>query len=452
MPMLRPWPATATGAALAALAALTLQPRLAAAPSALEAEIRADWARHLRARYEDFHRHPKLGFQETRTAAIMAQELGAIPGMKVTEGVGKTGVVAVLANGAGPVLLIRADMDGLPLEEQSGLPFASRHRQVGPDGVSRPTMHACGHDTHITGLFATARRLAAHRDRWAGTVVFVVQPAEELLTGAPAMLADGLYTRFPKPAYALAFHVAAGLPTGTISFSDSIQYASSDGVDVIVPGVGAHGASPHMGRDPILIGAAIVQALQSVRSRELSPLEPSVITVGTFTAGSARNIIPDRAELGLTIRANSEENRAAQIRAVERIAVHVGRAHGLPEDGPVQVIRRSGTPVTANSKALADRLRPALAAELGADRLLPFVQQGMGAEDFAFFIEATHGVEGLDFAVGGTPQAEIDAARNGGPPIASHHSPLFRVDGEAAVVTGARAMTAAALELLRKTP
>ncbi|MFQ3666550.1 MAG: amidohydrolase, partial [Sphingomonadaceae bacterium] len=286
---------------------------LPARASTLEAEIRADWAKDLKAIYEDFHRFPELAFQETRTAAIMARQLGAIPGMKVTEGVGRTGVVGVLANGAGPVLLLRADMDGLPVRENSGLAVQSRHTQVDANGVRQPTMHACGHDTHITGLIATARRLAAHRDKWAGTIVFVVQPAEETLAGAKAMVEDGLYTRFPKPSHALAWHVAAGLPTGTISFSDAIQYSSSDGVDVIVPGVGAHGASPHMGRDPVFIGSAIVMALQSVRSREFSPLEPSVITVGTFQAGTARNIIPDEARLGLTLRANSEETRAAQL-------------------------------------------------------------------------------------------------------------------------------------------
>lgn len=426
---------------------------LVAAPASaidLAAEIAADWRRDLRATFEDFHRNPELGFQEIRTAGIMAKELRAIPGMKVTEGVGTTGVVAVLANGPGKTVLVRADMDGLPVKEASGLPFASTATQTAPDGETYPTMHACGHDTHITGLLATARRLAAHRDRWSGTVVFVVQPAEELLTGAPAMLKDGLYTRFPKPDYALAYHSAAGLPTGTISFSDAIQYSSSDGIDIIVKGVGAHGASPDAGKDPVVLAAAIVQALQTIRSREISPLAPAVVTVGTFHAGTARNIISDRAELGLTLRANSEEVRAKLIAAVKRIAENTARAHGLAEDQLPQVIVRSGTPTTDNSKALAGRLRPVMAGALGEAAVIPFAQQGMGAEDFAFFVAPEHGVEGLYFAVGGTPRAEVEAAEKGGPAIPSHHSPFFRVDGEAVVKTGAHAMTAAVMELLRK--
>ncbi len=431
--------------------ALAILVVLAARPAAaldLAAEIAADWRRDLRAIFEDFHRNPELGFQETRTAAIMARELRAIPGMRVTEGVGQTGVVAVLANGPGKTVLVRADMDGLPVKEASGLPYASVKTQVGPDGRTYPTMHACGHDTHITGLLAAARRLAAHRDRWSGTVVFIVQPAEELLTGAAAMLRDGLYTRFPKPDYALAFHSAAGLAAGTISFSDAIQYSSSDGVDIIVKGVGAHGASPHAGRDPVVLAAAIVQNLQTIRSREISPLEPAVVTVGTFHAGTARNIISDRAELGLTLRANSEVVRAQLIAAVRRIAENTARAHGLAEDQLPEVIVRAGTPVTRNSKALADRLRPALARALGEAAIVPFAQQGMGAEDFAFLVAPEHGVEGLYFAVGGTPRAEVEAAKAGGPAIPSHHSPLFRVDAEAVVRTGAHALTAAVLELL----
>lgn len=416
----------------------------------LEAEIAADWTKDLRAQFEDFHRHPELGFQETRTAALMARHLRAIPGMAVTEKVGRTGVVGVLRNGDGPVVLLRADMDGLPVQERSGLPFASTHSQTDADGETLPTMHACGHDTHITGLIATARRLAAHRDKWAGTVVFVVQPAEETLGGAREMVVDGLYTRFPKPQYALAWHVGAGLETGRVSFSDAIQYSSSDAIDIIVKGVGAHGASPHSGKDPIVIGSAIVQALQTIRSREISPLVPAVVTVGVFEAGTARNIIPERAKLELTLRANDEETRAQLIEAVKRVATNTARAHGVADADLPEVIVRNGTPTTQNTPALAQRLRPMLQRTMGDAAVVPFRQQGMGAEDFAFFVERMHGIQGLYFGVGGTPRADIEAARNGGPPVPSHHSPLFKVDGEAAVKTGSRAMTLAALELLAK--
>jgi hippurate hydrolase len=413
----------------------------AAAPGAamdLKSEVQADWNRDLQALFRDLHANPELGFEEVRTAAAMARELRAIPGMTVTEGVGKTGVVGVLANGRGPVLLIRADMDGLPVKEASGLPYAARGN----------TMHACGHDSHMVGLIAAARRLSAHRDRWSGTILFVLQPAEELLTGAPAMLKDGLYSRFPKPDYALAFHSTAGLKAGAISFSDTIQYASADGVDIIVPGVGTHGASPESGRDPIVIGAAIVQALQTITSRELSPFTPAVVTVGTFHAGTARNIIPDEAKLELTLRANSEGIRALLKQSVTRIAENVGRAHGLPEDRLPKVIVRSGTPVVLNDRALAERLRPAIAKEMGAGAMEPFEQGGMGSEDFAFFVSADTGVKGLYFAVGATPEADLRAAEKGGPPVAPHHSPFFKVDGEAVVTSGARAMTTAALTLL----
>ncbi len=432
---------------VAALPARATTPELA---RTLDAEIAADWARDLRAQFEDFHRFPELGFQETRTAALMARHLRAVPGMVVTEKVARTGVVGVLRNGEGPVVMLRADMDGLPVKERSGLPYASVHKQVDADGNEQWTMHACGHDTHITGLIATARRLAAHKEKWAGTVVFVVQPAEELLGGAREMVVDGLYTRFPKPTYALAWHVGAGLETGRISFSDTIQYSSSDAVDIIVKGVGAHGASPHSGRDPIVIGAAIIQALQTIRSREVSPLVPAVVTVGVFEAGTARNIIPERARLELTLRANDEETRAQLIDAVKRVATNTARAHGVAEADLPEVIVKGGTPTTQNTPALAQRLRPMLARAMGEAAIVPFRQQGMGAEDFAFFIERMHGIQGLYFGVGGTPPADLEAARNGGPPVASHHSPLFKVDGEAAVRTGSLAMTLAVLDLLAR--
>jgi len=420
----------------------------AATPEQLKAEIAADWTRDLKAQFEDFHRNPELGFQETRSAGIMATQLRAIPGMVVTEKVGKTGVVGVLKNGPGPVVMLRADMDGLPLKEDTGLPYMSKATGPDQDGKVQPTMHACGHDTHMTGLISTARRLSAHRDKWSGTVVFIAQPAEEILTGAPAMLKDGLYTRFPKPDYAIAWHVTAGLPAGTIAFADKLQYSSSDGLDIIVHGVGTHGASPQLGRDPIVIGAAIVQALQTIRTREIGPLEPAIVTVGMFQAGTARNIIPDRAELKLTLRANTPETRAQLKEAVKRVAVNTARAMGVAEDKLPEVIERSGTPATVNTPEVAQRLRPVLTRALGADVVQPFEQTTMGAEDFSFFVEPQHGVKGLYFGVGGTPKAAIEAAKNGGPPVSGHHSPFFKVDGETAVTLGSRAMTLAVLELL----
>ena len=426
--------------------ALIATPALAAPD--YQAAIKADYDQSLGKLFVWFHQNPELSFKEVNTAARMAKELRAVPGMTVTEKVGGTGVVGVLTNGAGPTVLVRADMDGLPILENSGVAYPSKARQVGIDGVDSPVMHACGHDTHITAMVATARRLAALKDRWHGTIVFIVQPAEERVGGAEAMIKDGLYTRFPKPDYALAFHVASGLASGKVSASEGIQYSSADSVDIIIPGVGAHGASPNQGKDPVYMGSQIVIALQGLISRERAPLKPGVITVGSFHSGQKHNIISEEARLQVTVRANDEQTRAELLAGIKRIAENVGRLNGMPE-GKLPVVKVSeGTPTTINDGALARRLNATLTRELGADAVVLFEQQGMGAEDFAYFVQPDTGVKGYYFGVGGTPQAVIDAAAKGGPPIPPHHSPVFRVDPEPAIVTGATAMTAAVLDLL----
>ncbi len=413
------------------------------------AAIKADYDRDLGALWDWFHRNPELSFREVKTSARMAAELRRVPGMVVTDKVGGTGVVGVLKNGAGPVVLVRADMDGLPVEEKSGLPNASKARQVGVDGVEAPVMHACGHDTHITAMVATARRLAALKDRWRGTVVFVVQPAEERVGGAEAMLKDGLYTRFPKPEYALAFHVNSEGAAGTVSASEGIQYSSSDSVDIVVPGIGAHGASPHMGKDPVYMASQLVIALQGIISRERQPLAPGVITVGSFHAGLKHNIISDEAKLQVTVRANDEATRAQLIAAIRRVARGIGIMNGMPDDKMPTVTVTEGTPTTINDAALARRLNAVMATTLGADKVIPFAQKGMGAEDFAYYVQPDTGVKGYYFAVGGTPAEVIAAAKAGGPPVPSHHSPLFKIAPEPSIVTGATAMTAAVLDLLK---
>lgn len=428
-------------------AAFVAAPALAAPDFAPAVE--SDYDRHLGALFLDFHKNPELSFKENRTAGIIAKELRAIGGIDVTENVGGTGVVGVMRNGQGPTVLVRADMDGLPVEEKSGLPYASKVRQVGVDGVDVPVMHACGHDVHITSLLGTARQLAAMKDRWSGTVVFIAQPAEERVGGAKAMIEDGLYTRFPKPDYALAFHVSSALATGKLSASEGIQYSSADSVDIIVHGVGAHGASPHTGKDPVYIGSQIVVALQSIVSREIMPLSPAVITVGAFHSGLKHNIISDRADLQVTVRANDEETRAQLLAAIERVAKGVARTHGVPEDKLPEVKVSEGTPTTVNDTALAQRLNGAMTRSFGAETLVPFRQLGMGAEDFAYFVEEKHDVPGYYFAVGGTPQAAFDAEKAGGPAVPSHHSPLFKIDPEPSVRLGTEAMTVAVLDLLK---
>ena len=420
----------------------------AARPDYAEA-IASDYQRSLAALWDHFHRNPELSYRETKTAARMAKELRAIAGMQVTEGVGGTGVVAVLRNGAGPTVLVRADMDGLPLEERSGLTNASTVRQVGIDGVEAPVMHACGHDVHITAQVATARQLAALHDRWRGTVVFIVQPAEERFGGATAMLADGLYTRFPKPDYALALHVASGLATGKVTAAETVQYSSADNVDVTVFGVGTHGAAPQYGRDPVYIASQIVVALQSLISREKGPLEPGVITVGAFHAGAKHNIISERADLQLTVRANSKETRDQLIAGIERVARNTALALGVAADKLPSVKVVESTPATRNDPELARRLNSAIAAALGPEVIEPYEQTTMGAEDFSHFVAPDTGVKGYYFGVGGTPQAVIDAAKAGGPPVPPHHSPLFRIEPEPAIRTGAEAMVTAVLELLQ---
>lgn len=424
-----------------------------AAPAAAQpdyaAQAKADYDRDLGQLWDYFHRNPELSFKEVKTAARMAQELRRVPGMQVTEKVGRTGVVGVLKNGDGPVVLVRADMDGLPVEEKSGLANASKVRQVGVDGVEAPVMHACGHDTHIVGLVGTARRLAALKDRWKGTVVFIAQPAEERVGGARAMIEDGLYSRFPKPQYALAWHVDSERAAGTVSAAEGIQYSSSDSVDIVVPGVGAHGASPHAGKDPVYMASQLVIALQGLISRERQPLQPGVITVGSFHAGLKHNIISDEARLQVTVRANDEAERARLIAGIKRVARGVGELNGMPADKMPRVEVPEGTPVTANDPELARRLNAALARELGPQNVQPFQQKGMGAEDFAYLVQPQHGVKGYYFSVGGTSKAVLDAARNGGPSVPSHHSPLFKIEPEPAIVTGTVAMTAAVLDLLK---
>ena len=441
---------------LLGLCVLLVGPAMAAtdpSQAALAPAVKADYDKHLGGLFDWFHRNPELSYMETRTAARMAKELRAIPGIEVTEKVGGTGVVGVMKNGAGPTVLVRADMDGLPLKEASGLANASTVVQTGIDGVASPVMHACGHDVHITSLIGTALRLAAMKESWRGTGVFVVQPAEERIGGARRMLEDGLYTRFPKPDYALAFHVSTAAATGTIVADPGIRYSSSDSVDITIHGVGGHGAAPHQTRDPIVMGAEIVMALQTLVSREISPMSPGVVTVGAFHAGAKHNIISDRADLQLTVRSDEEAVRKTLLDGIKRIAQNVGRMNGMPEDRlPEAKVSVESTPVTINDAALTARMRTALIAAFGAETLKSPPRVGMGAEDFAYFVQQELGVPGFYFNVGGTPQQALDAAKAGGPPVPGHHSPLFKVDAEPSVRLGTEAMTVAVLDLLKPTP
>ena len=438
---------TTWGMISSALALVLAAP--ATAQDALGSAVSSDYDTKLEKLFLDFHQNPELSFKETRTARIMAAELRAA-GAIVTEGVGLTGVVGIMKNGPGPVIMVRADMDGLPLAEDSGLSYMSKVRQIDIDGTEKPVMHACGHDTHITSMIGTARRLAAMKDQWKGTVVFVAQPAEERISGAARMIEDGLYTRFPKPDYALAFHVSAGTPTGKIEIQPGLTASSSDSVDITIHGVGTHGAYPHMGKDPIVMGAQIVMALQTLVSREISPLTPGVVTVGAFHSGFKHNIISDKAELQITVRSNDNAVRKTLLDGIKRIAQNVGRMNGMPDDRLPEVrVGFESTPVTVNDKPLTDRITRTFAKRFGQAALLTSEPQtGMGAEDFAYFVAPNTDVPGLFFNIGGTPQADIDAAKAGGPPVAAHHSPFFKIAPRESITLATEAMVSAVIDLL----
>ncbi|VWX59065.1 amidohydrolase [Sphingorhabdus sp. 109] len=438
--------------ALAATTALIWSAPVAAQNSSpspdLAAAIAADYDNVLQALFIDFHKNPELSYKEVRTAGIIAGKWREA-GFTVTEKVGGTGVVAVMENGEGPTLMLRADMDGLPLVEDSGLDYMSTARQVSIDGEEKPVMHACGHDVHITSLIGTARQMAARKDQWSGTLVLIAQPAEERIGGARMMMEDGLYSRFPKPDFAMAFHVSADTPTGKLALGKGINYSSSDSVDIVIHGVGAHGASPHRGKDPIVMGAEIIMALQTIVSREIAPLKPAVVTVGSFHSGFKHNIISDKAVMQLTVRSDDAETRAKLLEGIKRIATNVGRMNGLPEDRlPDVLVSRESTPATYNDAELTERVKGVFAARFGDDVFDNKPREGMGAEDFAYFVAPNTDVPGVYFAVGGTPQADFDRAAAGGPPVPSHHSPFFKVAPRESVTLGTEAMTAAALDYL----
>ncbi|MXO68116.1 amidohydrolase [Altererythrobacter marinus] len=398
--------------------------------------------------YRDLHAHPELSFQEVKTAAKLAARMREL-GFTVTEQVGRTGVVAVLENGEGPTVMLRADMDGLPVVEQTGLPFASKEVAVPASGVETGVMHACGHDTHMAAWYGAAMQLVERRDSWSGTLVMILQPAEELGEGALAMIEDGLYTRFPKPDYVIAFHDAAQFPAGMIGYSPGFALANVDSVDVVIPGVGGHGAYPHTTRDPIVLASAIVMKLQTLVSRESSPLEPAVVTVGSFHSGAKHNIISDEARLQLTVRSYTDESRKLLLDGIARIARGEAIAAGMPEDRmPEVTVQEPYTPATYNSPDFTEDVMAAFRERFGQDRVQQ-VPSVMGGEDFSQYLRADpEGVKSLIFWVGGVPQEQFDAAQRGEATLPSLHSPFWAPDAEKVIATAAEALTAATLDLM----
>lgn len=394
--------------------------------------------------YVDLHQNPELSLQEEQTAAKMAQRLKKL-GFEVTAGVGGHGVVGVLRNGDGPTIMLRTDLDALPVEEKTGLPYASRVTARDDSGTLVPVMHACGHDLHMTAWIGAAMLLAEAKDHWRGSLLLVGQPAEERGSGARSMLADGLFTRFPRPQFALGLHSGAELAAGSVGLTSGYALANVDSVDVTIFGVGGHGAYPHKTVDPIVIAARAIMGLQTIVSRENDPLEPAVVTVGSIHGGTKHNIIPDEVRLQLTVRSYKDDVRKRLLAAIERMVKAEAMAAGAPRDPVVNVTE--GTPATYNDPQLTQRIATALRAVLGQDRVLD-TPPVMGGEDFSEYGRA--GVPALLFWVGAAaPEAQRKAEATG-TALPSLHSPFFAPDLPRALRTAVAAEAAAALELLAR--
>jgi amidohydrolase len=396
----------------------------------------------IEALYIDLHRNPELAFQETQTAAKLAARTRAL-GFDVTTGVGRTGIVAVMRNGPGPAVMLRTELDALPVEEKTGLPFASTVVATGASGQATPVMHACGHDLHMSAWAGTARLMAEHRDRWHGTLVMVGQPAEEGGGGAVAMLQDGLFTRFPRPDFALSLHDDDTMPAGTIGYHPGYFRAMSDNVTITVYGRGGHAAMPHNTVDPVVLAARIVLALQIVVSRENNPVDPVVVTIGSIHGGTQGNIIPDQVRLQLSVRTYTPEVRTRTLAAIRRIAKGEAEASGAPREPQVDAPARGNAPVY-NDPALTLRLAAALKRGLGEENVVEMPQK-MTSEDFAEYGLA--GVPSALLHIGAVDPVKLAAARQTGVPVPAPHSPEWAPDRERTLKAAIRAETTALLEL-----
>ncbi len=419
--------------------------------------------------YKHFHTNPELSFKESKSAARMVEELGGL-GFTITEGVGDKwtkkkakadagevlegvagyGLVAVMENGEGPTLMIRADMDALPLEEKTGVPYASKVVMSDYKGQQAPVMHACAHDSHMAIMVGAARRLVAMKDQWSGTLVLVGQPAEEIGLGARAMLEDGLYKNFPKPDYVLATHTSGWDSAGDVTYTSGFALANVDSVDIYIKGIGAHGSAPQFGKDPVVIGSQIVNALQTLVSRELDPLDAGVVTVGSFQSGYKHNIIPDAAHLQITVRSYEDDVREKLLTGIRRIARAQAVSAGLSEDMMPDVqIEKDYTPSTYNTPEMTTRVMAAISASLGEERVYAR-PPSMGGEDFSLFGRTDENIPTVIFWTGASDPAAMKAAREGkGVAPAANHSPFFAPIPEPTLKTGVQAITVGALELLK---
>ena len=398
--------------------------------------------------YEHLHANPEISFQEEKTGLRLGAEMKKL-GFEVTQNIGGFGVVCVLKNGKGPTVLVRTDTDALPVKEATGLPFASTRTTTDDLGKTVPTMHACAHDVSMTCWNGVARVLTQLKREWKGTLVFIAQPAEERGAGARAMLADGLFKKFPLPDYCLALHVSADQPAGTLGYTSGFAMANVDSVDITVRGVGGHGSQPQSTKDPIVLAAQIVLALQTIVSREIHPLDPAVVTVGSIHGGTKHNIIPDEVHLQLTIRSYSDEVREKLIAAIKRIAIGQAMAAGLPEEKhPLVKVKDEYTPAAYNDPKLVARVNGVFEKWFGKDVLIER-KPTMGGEDFGRYGRTEHKIPIYMFRLGGVSSAAMKQAQALGQPLPSLHSAKFAPD-TACIRTGVTAMSAAVLELLSK--
>ena len=400
--------------------------------------------------YKHLHANPELSFQEKTTSKMLALKFRQL-GFAVTEGVGGYGVVAIMKNGDGPSLMLRADMDALPIMEQTGLDYASTIKVTNESGEAIPVMHACGHDMHMTVVVGAAQRLTTSKEDWRGTLILIAQPAEERGAGAKAMLSDGLFERCPRPDYNLSMHVSAELPAGKIGYTRGFGMANVDSVDILIRGIGGHGAYPHKTKDPIIIAANLINWLQTIISREISPLESAVITVGSIHGGSKHNIIGDEVKLQLTVRSYSDETRNYLLKRISEMSENVARTAGIPENLlPIVHIKDEYTPAVYNDPAFIDEIVDILQSTFGNNRIVP-VQPVMAGEDFARYGRENPKIPSALLWLGSVaPSTYVEALENGAS-LPSLHSPQFAPLPQSTIATGVQAMTEIALNLLSPT-
>jgi hippurate hydrolase len=440
-------------AVLAALALFTVG-NVSAQQLSLDAMIDRDIASWL-STYRMLHAAPELSHREEKTSAFVAGELRKL-GFTVTERIGKFqnaqwvgyGLVAVMKNGPGPTVLVRTELDALPVEEKTGVPYSSQVKTKNDAGVEVSVMHACGHDIHMTSFLGTAKMLTELKNRWSGTLVMVGQPAEETGDGAMAMLRDDFYSKIPRPDFAIALHDKADLETGKVGYTPGYALSSATSIDIKIRGIGGHGSQPEATKDPIVVAAQVVMALQTIVSRENSPLDPAVVTVGSIHGGTRYNIIPDEVNLQLTVRAYREEVRKRVLASIERIVKGVAAAAGIPEDRAPIVKIAEGTAATYNEPQLVERLVAAFRQALGDENVVK-VPPIMASEDFGYF-SLDQKIPLTIFWLGASDPAKVKASRESGVALPGLHSALFAPVPEPTLRTGVKAMTSAVLELMKK--